>query len=72
MSSLWDSLSHCNRRRGTGYTVGVVSNCRSTEFDCRPVGRFLDLAIDGRRISFSENAIYEYEAAKIRRLVGYR
>jgi predicted ester cyclase len=35
-------------------------------FDCTPVGRFLDLAIDGRRVSFHENVIYQYEAGKIR------
>ena len=37
-------------------------------FDCTPVGRFLGLDIDGRRVSFSENAIYEYESGKIRRV----
>ncbi len=37
-------------------------------FDCTPVGWFLDLDIDGRRVSFSENVIYEYEDGKIRRV----
>lgn len=38
------------------------------KFDCTPVGRFLGLDIDGRRVSFCENVIYEYEAGKIRRV----
>jgi predicted ester cyclase len=37
-------------------------------FDCTPVGRFLDLTIDGRRVLFHENVIYEYEGGKIRRV----
>ncbi len=37
-------------------------------FDCTPVGRFLDLDIGGKRISFHENVIYEYEGGKIRRV----
>jgi predicted ester cyclase len=43
------------------------SRCR-LDFDCTPVSRFLDLDIDGRRVSFSENVIYEYEEGKIRRV----
>jgi predicted ester cyclase len=38
------------------------------KFDCTPVGRFLGLDIDGRRVSFCENVIYEYAAGKIRRV----
>ncbi len=38
------------------------------DFDCTPVSRFLDLDIDGRRVSFCENVIYEYEDGKIRRV----
>jgi predicted ester cyclase len=35
-------------------------------FDCTPAGRFLDLDIGGRRISFSENVIYQYVDGRIR------
>lgn len=38
------------------------------DFDCSPVSRFLDLDIDGLRVSFCENVIYEYEDGKIRRV----
>jgi predicted ester cyclase len=38
------------------------------DFDCTPVSRFLDLDINGRRVSFCENVIYEYEDGKIRRV----
>ena len=34
-------------------------------FDCTPVGEFLGLGIDGRRISFRENVFYEYRDGKI-------
>lgn len=44
-------------------TVGARLN-----FDCTPVGRFLGLAIDGRRVAFSENVFYEYVEGKIRRV----
>jgi len=37
-------------------------------FDCTPVGRFLGLAVNGRRVSFCENVFYEYEDDKIRRV----
>lgn len=37
-------------------------------FDCTPAGRFLDLDVNGRRVTFSENVFYEYEAGKIRRV----
>jgi predicted ester cyclase len=49
--------------------VADVSSVASRlNFDCTPVGRFLGLDIDGCRVSFSENVIYEYEAGKIRRV----
>lgn len=35
-------------------------------FDCRPVGRFLDLDVNGRRVSFSEHVLYEFEDLRIR------
>jgi len=35
-------------------------------FDCTPVGDFLGLPINGRRVAFSENAIYAFENARIR------
>lgn len=39
--------------------------CR-LHFDCRPVGRFLDLEVAGRRVSFSENVFYQFEDGRIR------
>lgn len=35
-------------------------------FDCAPAGRFLDLDVDGRRVSFSENVFYQYVDGRIR------
>lgn len=35
-------------------------------FDCRPVGRFLDLDVNGRRVSFSEHVLYQFENGRIR------
>jgi len=35
-------------------------------FDCTPTGRFLDLDIGGRRVSFSENVFYQYVDGRIR------
>ncbi|WP_454648460.1 ester cyclase [Bradyrhizobium liaoningense] len=35
------------------------------KFDCAPVGRFLGLAVNGRRISFCENVFYEFGGDKI-------
>jgi predicted ester cyclase len=37
-------------------------------FDCRPAGTFLGLAVEGRRVIFSENAIYEFTGGKIARV----
>jgi predicted ester cyclase len=34
-------------------------------FDCSPKGKFFDLNINGRRISFSENVFYEFQKGKI-------
>jgi predicted ester cyclase len=34
-------------------------------FDCSPKGKFFDLNIDGKRISFSENVFYEFQKGKI-------
>jgi len=34
-------------------------------FDCTPKGQFLGLDVNGRRISFAENVIYEFRDGKI-------
>jgi predicted ester cyclase len=34
-------------------------------FDCTPKGLFLELPINGRKISFAENVIYEFRDGKI-------
>ncbi|WP_027579571.1 ester cyclase [Bradyrhizobium sp. Ai1a-2] len=34
-------------------------------FDCTPKGEFLGLTIDGKRVSFAENVIYEFREDKI-------
>ncbi|WP_409560048.1 ester cyclase [Hyphomicrobium sp. MC8b] len=34
-------------------------------FDCTPKGSFLGLTVNGRRVSFTENVIYEFQNAKI-------
>ena len=34
-------------------------------FNCSPAGRFLDLDIDGRKVSFAENVFYEFRDRKI-------
>ncbi|WP_439400742.1 ester cyclase [Bradyrhizobium sp. DASA03068] len=38
------------------------------KFDCTPVGTFLGLAVNGRRVSFCENVFYEFRDGKIRRV----
>ena len=38
------------------------------KFDCTPVGTFLGLAVDGRRVSFCENVFYEFHDGKIRQV----
>ncbi len=35
------------------------------DFDCRPKGMFLGLPVNGRRVSFGENVIYEFRSDKI-------
>lgn len=35
------------------------------KFDCTPVGTFLGLAVNGRRVSFCENVFYEFRDGKI-------
>ena len=34
-------------------------------FDCTPKGKFLDLHVNGMRVSFTENVIYEFRDKKI-------
>ncbi|TWB04070.1 ester cyclase [Bradyrhizobium stylosanthis] len=38
------------------------------KFDCTPVGTFLGLAVNGRRVSFCENVFYEFRDGKIRQV----
>ena len=38
------------------------------KFDCRPAGTFLGLAVNGRRVCFCENVIYEFDDGKIRQV----
>jgi predicted ester cyclase len=35
------------------------------DFDCTPEGAFLGLPVNGKRVSFSENVIYEFRSEKI-------
>ncbi|WP_314950060.1 ester cyclase [Bradyrhizobium cosmicum] len=35
------------------------------KFDCAPIGTFLGLAVDGKRVSFCENVFYEFRDGKI-------
>jgi predicted ester cyclase len=37
-------------------------------FHCTPRGSFLDLPVDGRKVSFTENVIYRFRASKIERV----
>ena len=34
-------------------------------FDCTPRGKFLDLHVNGKRVSFTENVFYEFRGKKI-------
>jgi predicted ester cyclase len=34
-------------------------------FDCSPTGQFLGLPVNGRRVRFTENVIYAFQAGKI-------
>jgi len=38
------------------------------KFDCTPVGTFLGLAVNGRRVSFCENVFYEFREGRIRQV----
>ncbi|MHC4053892.1 ester cyclase [Bradyrhizobium sp. 25ACV] len=38
------------------------------KFGCTPVGTFLGLAVNGRRVSFCENVFYEFGNDKIRQV----
>jgi len=38
------------------------------KFDCAPVGLFLGLAVNGRRVSFCENVFYQFRDGKIRQV----
>lgn len=38
------------------------------KFDCAPVGLFLGLAVNGKRVSFCENVFYEFRGGKIRQV----
>jgi predicted ester cyclase len=35
------------------------------KFDCTPIGRFLDLDVNGKRVSFTENVFYEFDHGTI-------
>ena len=38
------------------------------KFDCSPKGSFLDLPVNGRTVSFTENVFYEFKAGRIKRV----
>ncbi|MFK4508102.1 ester cyclase [Bradyrhizobium daqingense] len=38
------------------------------QFDCAPVGTFLGLPVNGKRVSFCENVFYEFGDDKIRQV----
>jgi predicted ester cyclase len=38
------------------------------QFDCAPKGQFLDLPVNGRKVSFAENVFYEFRGEKILRV----
>ncbi|WFU77826.1 ester cyclase [Bradyrhizobium sp. CIAT3101] len=38
------------------------------KFDCKPVGNFLGLAVNGKRVSFCENVFYEFDDGRIRQV----
>lgn len=52
------------------FSIGLLV-CNQThvaarlDFDCTPVGQFLGLPVNGRKIAFSENVFYEFQAGKI-------
>ena len=52
------------------FTVELLVCERATiasrlHFDCHPVGFFLDLPVNGRRIRFAENVFYELQNGRI-------
>jgi len=38
------------------------------KFDCTPVGSFLGLAVNGKRVSFAEHVFYAFREGKIRQV----
>ena len=38
------------------------------QFDCTPIGTFLGLPVNGKRIAFSENVFYEFQGNRIRQV----
>ncbi|EJN09459.1 putative ester cyclase [Bradyrhizobium sp. YR681] len=38
------------------------------KFDCSPIGTFLGLAVNGKRVSFCENVFYEFHDGRIRQV----
>ncbi|MBD2749686.1 ester cyclase [Microvirga sp. BT688] len=38
------------------------------KFDCSPKGSFLNLPVNGRTVSFTENVFYEFKAGRIKRV----
>jgi len=47
---------------------GPPSIAARLKFDCTPVGTFLGLAVNGRRVSFCENVFYEFCEGRIRQV----
>jgi len=47
---------------------GPPSIAARLKFDCTPVGTFLGLAVNGRRVSFCENVFYEFREGRIRQV----
>lgn len=37
-------------------------------FDCTPIGTFLGLPVDGKRVAFTENVFYEFRENKIQQV----
>ena len=64
----------CGRTIGASLTSASPSSCWPADppliasrlaFDCTPVGSFLDLPVNGRRVRFTENVFYEFRDRKI-------
>ena len=52
------------------FTIGLLAAdppliAARLDFDCRPVGEFLGLPVNGKRVRFSENVFYRFEGCKI-------